>query len=75
MGGTAKTMRRPEGQFIETLGVLETIESDNIVRWDGQMLYVEQDIYHNGQLVHSKYHRRVTREVAVALLDILRENH
>jgi hypothetical protein len=49
------------------LGVEETIESDNIVRWDGERLYVEQDVFHNGQLVHSKYRKRVTRDVAEAL--------
>lgn len=57
-----------EGQIIEGLGVIESIESDNILRWDGKMVYVEQDIYHNGQLVHSRYKRRVTKEVARALL-------
>ncbi|MEP9379028.1 hypothetical protein ABLE91_20105 [Aquabacter sp. CN5-332] len=57
-----------EGQFIEGLGVIETSESDNILRWDGTMVYVEHDIYHNGQLVHSKYKKRVTKEVAKALL-------
>ncbi len=57
-----------EGQIIEGLGVIETVESDNILRWDGKMVYVEQDIYHNGQLVHSKYKRRVTKDVARALL-------
>lgn len=57
-----------EGQIIEGLGVIETVESDNILRWDGKMVYVEQDIFHNGQLVHSKYKRRVTKEVARALL-------
>ncbi|MEW6254835.1 MAG: hypothetical protein AB1592_02675 [Pseudomonadota bacterium] len=57
-----------EGQIIEGLGVIETVESDNILRWDGKIVYVEQDIYHNGQLVHSKYKRRVTKDVARALL-------
>ncbi|MEH3146533.1 MAG: hypothetical protein PGN34_14555 [Methylobacterium frigidaeris] len=53
------------------LGVEETTESDNIVRWDGERLYVEQDIYHNGQLVHRKYRRTVTEPVARALLAII----
>lgn len=53
------------------LGVEETIESDNIVRWDGDRLYVEQDVYHNGQLVHRKYRRTVTEPVARALLDVI----
>lgn len=57
-----------EGQLIEGLGVIETTETDNVLRWDGEMVYVEHDIYHNGQLVHSKYKRRVTKEVARALL-------
>ncbi len=54
------------------LGVEETTESDNIVRWDGERLYVEQDVYHNGQLVHRKYRRRtVTEPVAHALWAII----
>lgn len=53
------------------LGVEETVESDNIVRWDGDRLYVEQDVYHNGQLVHRKYRRTVTEPVARALWDII----
>ncbi|OYX13835.1 MAG: hypothetical protein B7Z15_05975 [Rhizobiales bacterium 32-66-8] len=57
-----------EGQFIEGLGVIETSTTDNVLRWDGTLVYVEHDIYHNGQLVHSKYRRKVTKEVARALL-------
>ncbi|GAN50319.1 hypothetical protein ME121_4360 [Methylobacterium sp. ME121] len=53
------------------LGVEETTESDNIVRWDGERLYVEQDVYHNGQLVHRKYRRTVTEPVARALWAII----
>ena len=53
------------------LGVVETIESDNVVRWDGERLYVEQDVYHNGQLVHRKYRRNVTEPVARAISRIL----
>ena len=53
------------------LGVEETTESDNIVRWDGERLYVEQDVYHNGQLVHRKYRRNVTEPVARALLEVI----
>lgn len=76
MGGAAKMLgKQQEGQLIEGLGVIETTETDNVVRWDGEKLYVEHDIYHNGQLVHSKYKRRVTREVAQALADILRDHH
>ena len=76
MGGTAKMLgKQQEGQLIEGLGVIETTETDNVVRWDGEKLYVEHDIYHNGQLVHSKYKRRVTREVAQALAEILRDHH
>jgi hypothetical protein len=55
----------------EELGVEETIESDNIVRWDGERLYVEQDVYHNGQLVHRKYRRTVTEPVARVLWTII----
>lgn len=75
MGGSAKAPGQAEGQLIEALGVIETTETDHVVRWDGQMLYVEHDVYHNGQLVHAKYKRRVTREVARALADILRDHH
>ncbi len=57
------------------LGVIETAESDNIVRWDGQRLYVEQDVYHNGQLVHRKYRRNVTDPVARALAALLVKVH
>jgi hypothetical protein len=61
----------PEQQIRPDLGVVETIESDNVVRWDGQRLYVEQDVYHNGQLVHRKYRKTITPEVARALQAIL----
>lgn len=61
----------PANQIRSTLGVIETIESDNIVRWDGERLYVEQDVYHNGQIVHRKYRRTVTEPVARALSAIL----
>lgn len=60
-----------EGNLIESLGVIETTESDNILRWDGQMLYVEQDVYHNGQLVHRRYKRRVTKDVARVLQELI----
>ena len=53
------------------LGVEETIESDNVVRWDGERLYVEQGIFHNGQLVHRKYRRTITEPVARALLAVI----
>ncbi|MBB3974005.1 hypothetical protein [Hansschlegelia beijingensis] len=62
-------------RLIEGLKVIETTESDNILRWDGVTLYVEQDVYHNGQLVHRKYRRRVTAEVAKALLSVVSGNH
>lgn len=55
----------------EDLGVQETTETDNIVRWDGEKLYVEHDVYHNGQLVHKKYRKNVTEAVAKALLAIV----
>ena len=51
----------------EDLGVQETTETDHVVRWDGERLYVEHDIYHNGQLVHRKYRKNVTEPVARAL--------
>ncbi len=53
------------------LGVEETVESDNIVRWDGERLYVEQDVFHNGQLIHRKYRRTVTEPVARVLWEII----
>jgi hypothetical protein len=61
----------PGQQIRGDLGVIETIESDNIVRWDGHRLYVEQDVYHNGQMVHRKYRKTITPEVARALQAIL----
>lgn len=62
---STKSQVRPQ------LGVIETVESDNIVRWDGTRLYVEQDVYHNGQLVHRKYRRTITEPVARALAEII----
>lgn len=59
--------KRQEGRIIAEMGVIETRESDNVLHWDGDMLYVEEDVYHNGQLVHRRYRKRVTREVAEAL--------
>ena len=38
---------------------------------DGERLYVEHDVYHNGQLVHRKYRRTVTEPVARALLALI----
>ncbi len=58
----------------QDLGVEETAESDNIVRWDGERLYVEQDIYHNGQLVHRKYRRTITEPVARALQAVIKRS-
>ncbi|SFG61298.1 hypothetical protein [Methylobacterium gossipiicola] len=58
--------------FREDLGVEETTETDNIVRWDGDKLYVEHDIYHNGQLVHRKYRKNVSEPVARALQAIIK---
>ncbi|HEV7440526.1 MAG TPA: hypothetical protein VGN94_13020 [Methylobacterium sp.] len=55
----------------DDLGVQETTETDNIVRWDGEKLYVEHDVYHNGQLVHRKYRRNVSEPVAHALLALI----
>lgn len=66
--------RATEGHLIPEMGVIETIESDNVLRWDGERLYVEQDVYHNGQLVHHRYKRRVTKDVAKALHDMLAES-
>lgn len=64
----------PDGNLIREIGVIETTQSDNVLRWDGEELYVEQDIYHNGQLVHRKYKRRVTRSVAQALATLLHQH-
>jgi hypothetical protein len=68
-------VRSQEGQLIEGLGVIETTETDNILRWDGEKLYVEHDVYHNGQLVHRKYKRRVTREIADALRGLVADTN
>lgn len=65
------TDMRHEGQLIQGLSVIETTESDNVLRWDGSVVYVEHDVYHNGQLVHRKYKRKVTPEVAKALLSVI----
>ena len=61
----SQTQLRPD------LGVIETVESDEIVRWDGQRLYVEQTVFHNGQMVHRKYRRNITEPVARALAAII----
>ena len=63
--------KRAEGQLIPTLGVIETTETDNVLRWDGEMLYVEHDVYHNGQLVQRHYKRRVTSDVARSIQALL----
>lgn len=65
------TETRAEERLIEGLKVIETTETDNVLRWDGSALYVEHDVYHNGQLVHRKYRRKVTAEVAKVLLSVL----
>lgn len=62
---------RQDERLIEGLKVLETTETDNVLRWDGQVLYVEHDVYHNGELVHRKYRRKVTAEVAKVLLSVV----
>jgi hypothetical protein len=67
--------RNEGGQLIEGLGVIETTETDNVLRWDGEKLYVETDVYHNGQLVHRKYKKRVTRDVAEALRGLVGADH
>ncbi len=64
----------PEGHLIPGTGVIETVESDNILRWDGNNLYVEQDVFHNGQLVHRRYRKRVTKSVAQAIAAILAQH-
>lgn len=58
-------------QLIPTLGVIETTVTDNILRWDGQDLYVETDVFHNGNLVHAKYHRKVTAQVLQTVAALL----
>lgn len=65
------TETRAEERLIEGLKVIETTETDNVLRWDGQALYVEHDVYHNGQLVHRRYRRRVTADVAKVLLSVI----
>ncbi|MDQ0396239.1 hypothetical protein [Labrys monachus] len=61
-----------DGQFVPGLNVIETTETDNVLRWDGGMLYVEHKVFHNGQIVHERYKRRVTADVARSLLAALR---
>lgn len=51
----------------DDLGVKESVQSDNVLRFDGERLYVEQDIFHNGQIVHRKYRRTVTDQVVQLL--------
>ena len=63
-----------EGQFVPGLNVIETTETDNVLRWDGNMVYVEHKVFHNGQVVHERYKRRVTAEVARALLATIQLN-
>jgi hypothetical protein len=63
--------KESHAQLRSDLGVIETVESDNIVRWDGERLYVEQDVYHNGQLVHRKYRRNITEPVARVISALL----
>lgn len=60
---------RPEAgeRLRDDLGVKESVQSDNVLRFDGERLYVEQDIFHNGQLVHRKYRRTVTDQVVQLL--------
>lgn len=67
-------LKMPEGQVIPALGVIETVESDEILRWDGTDLYTLQDVYHNGQIVHAGRRRRVTREVALHIARLLGEH-
>lgn len=64
-------LKMDQGQLIKALGVIETTKTDNIVRWDGSDLYIEHQVYHNGQLVHSAYRKKVTREVAQAIAKLL----
>lgn len=65
-------LTQPRGAILrEDLGVEETTDSDHVVRWDGERLYVEHDIYHNGQLVHRKYRKNVTEPVARALQTLI----
>lgn len=69
-------LTQPRGAILrEDLGVEETTDSDHVVRWDGERLYVEHDIYHNGQLVHRKYRKNVTEPVARALQALINRAH
>lgn len=63
--------KEPERHLRQDLGVVQTVQGDNVLRWDGDRLYVEQDVYHNGQLVHRRYRRDVTEPVARAISSIL----
>lgn len=62
------------GQLIEGLNVIETTQTDNLLRWDGEMVYVEHDVYHNGQIVHRRYKRRVTPDIARALMRVVKDS-
>ncbi len=60
-------VKEADERLRDDLGVKESVQSDNVLRWDGERLYVEQDIFHNGQLVHRKYRRTVTDQVVQLL--------
>jgi hypothetical protein len=60
-----------DGNLIAGLGVIETTETDHVLHWDGEKLYVEHDVFHNGALVHRAYKKRVTSDVAQALLALI----
>lgn len=66
-------VKEADERLRDDLGVKESVQSDNVLRWDGERLYVEQDIFHNGQLVHRKYRKTVTDQV-VQLLSGLGRN-
>ena len=55
----------------DKLGVDETLECDNVLKWDGTQLYVEQRVLRAGR--QSRIERRdVTREVAAHISRFLR---
>jgi hypothetical protein len=54
-------------EIADKLGVDETVECDNVVKWDGEALYVEDRFYRGGRF--SRVAKRdVTSEIAAWLL-------
>jgi hypothetical protein len=50
-------------EMADKLGLDETVECDNVLRWDGSKLYVEERVYRSGRKSRTDK-RDVTLEVA-----------